>query len=95
MLQLVWLHCLHSVISAHADTLYLADTKFLFLDPLEQKRATTAGLIWVQLPPNWVEFVVDWFAMGMPRTYLFSWMDKIPTPAVFDSLIKWFAAHYI
>ena len=59
MLQLMWLHWLHSVMSAHADALYLADTKFSFLDPLEQKRATTAGLIRVQLPPNWVESVAD------------------------------------
>ena len=64
MLQLVWPHWPHLVMSTRADTLYLADTKFLFLDPLEQKRETTTGLIRPQLPPDWAEFVVDWFIMG-------------------------------
>ena len=85
--------------STRVDTSYLADTKFLFLDPWEQKHETTTGLIRVQFPPDWVELVADWFAMGPSRPYLFSLMDEIPSTAmfdsVFDSFIKWFSARYI
>ena len=99
MLQLVWPHRPHSDMSARADTSYLADTKLLFLDPLEQKYATTTGLIRVQLPFDWAEFVADWFAMGPSRPYLFSLMDEIPSTAVLDSVfnsfIKRFLSRYI
>ena len=85
--------------SQHADTLYLADTKFFFFEPSEQKHETTTGLSRVKLPPDWPEFVGDWFAMGPQRPYIFSLMDKIPTSAVFDSdfdpFIRRFSACYI
>ena len=86
MLQFVWLHCPHSAMSARAKTSYLTDTQYLFFGPLEQKHKTSTRLIWVQLLPNWAEFIADWFVIGSPMLYLFSLMDEIPAPAVFNSV---------